>query len=303
MTSATCAVTPHFVFEPLNVAPARRYDAGGLTQICSVAGLERRPWLSRLRRAIREERFTLHYQPIVSLQSGEITHHEALVRLADEPDGSLVAPARFLPAAERYSLVGEIDRLVVSQALARIGKMRPRPLLAPRALPCSGADELRVAVNLSALSVTDPGMLAHIEGELVRHRVDADRLIVEVTETAAISDMACARDFCAGVRALGARVALDDFGAGFGSFHYLKHLPFDYLKIDGEFIRKLTSSTADQLVVEALVGVARGMGKQTIAEFVKDQRTVSLLRELGVDYAQGFQIGRPVAEPALAYAA
>jgi EAL domain-containing protein (putative c-di-GMP-specific phosphodiesterase class I) len=136
-------------------------------------------------------------------------------------------------------------------------------------------------------------MLAHIERELARHRVDPDRLIVEVTETAAISDMRQAVAFCEGVHTLGSAVALDDFGAGFGSFHYLKHLPFRYLKIDGDFIRALPTSRKDQLVVQALVGVARGMGKQTIAEYVGDEPTMRLLRDYGVDYAQGFQLGRP----------
>jgi EAL domain-containing protein (putative c-di-GMP-specific phosphodiesterase class I) len=117
--------------------------------------------------------------------------------------------------------------------------------------------------------------------------------VIEVTETASISDMERAKAFCAGVQALGCAVALDDFGAGFGSFHYLKHLPFRYLKIDGDFIRGLPDSPNDQLVVKALVGVVRGMGRRTIAEFVADEPTLRLLGDFGVDYAQGFQVGRP----------
>jgi EAL domain-containing protein (putative c-di-GMP-specific phosphodiesterase class I) len=162
----------------------------------------------------------------------------------------------------------------------------------------TGSD--RVAVNLSALSTTDPGMLAHIAGELRREGVDPGRLVVEITETAAISDMRRARAFCAALRALGCAVALDDIGAGFGSFYYLKHLPFDYLKIDGHFVRALPRSPNDQLVVKALVGVARGMGKQTVAEFVGDRATVELLRECGVDHGQGFAFGRPDARLACA---
>ena len=117
--------------------------------------------------------------------------------------------------------------------------------------------------------------------------------MIEITETAAISDMDRARAFCRGVSSLGCAVALDDFGAGFGSFQYLKHLPFDYLKIDGEFIRGLPHSPKDQLVVQALAGLARGMGVQTIAEYVTDRATLELLRRYGVDYAQGFELGRP----------
>jgi EAL domain-containing protein (putative c-di-GMP-specific phosphodiesterase class I) len=258
-------------------AAARLHSPGGMS---SPAGLHRRPWLARLRRALEEKSFVLHYQPIVSLSDGEVSHYEALVRLADDPAGELVAPGRFLPAAERYGLIREIDRMVLAQALELLaGQHRERGT--------------RIAINCSSLSITDGGMLGEIERGLAHARIDPAQLVIEVTETAAISDMARARDFCAGVRELGCAFALDDFGAGFGSFQYLKHLPFEYLKIDGDFIRGLPSSPQDQLVVEALVGLARGMGKQTIAEYVGDAATVELLRELGVDYAQGFEVGRP----------
>jgi EAL domain-containing protein (putative c-di-GMP-specific phosphodiesterase class I) len=250
---------------------------GGLS---SPAGLHRRPWLARLRRALEEQLFVLHYQPIVSLRDGSVSHYEALVRLADEPDGGLVAPGRFLPAAERYGLIREIDRMVLGQAVA---------LLAGE----HGGHGVRIAINCSSLSIVDGGMLAEIERTLALARVDPAQLVIEVTETAAISDMARARAFCAGVQTLGCAVALDDFGAGFGSFQYLKHLPFEYLKIDGDFIRGLPASPQDQLVVKALVDLARGMGKQTIAEYVEDAATVECLRDYGVDYAQGFEVGAP----------
>lgn len=257
----------------------RRYPARP-ANFSSPAGLHPRPWLGRLRHALREDLFVLHYQPIVSLQGGAVSHYEALIRLADDPSGPLTPPCSFLPAAERYGLIQEIDRMVIGKVIALLGGE-----LAER--------DARVAVNLSALSITDHGMLAHIEQELDRHRVDPGRLIVEVTETAAIGDMRRAQSFCEGVHTIGSSVALDDFGAGFGSFQYLKQLPFRYLKIDGDFIRTLRSSHKDQLVVQALVGLARGMGKQTIAEYVGDEPTMRLLREYGVDYAQGFEVGRP----------
>jgi EAL domain-containing protein (putative c-di-GMP-specific phosphodiesterase class I) len=266
----------------------RRYPGRIDSSFSSPAGLHHRPWLGRLRRALRDDLFVLHYQPIVSLQSGTVSHYEALIRLADDPDGLLTPPSSFLPAAERYGLIQEIDRLVISKVVALIGG----ELAGDR----GSAGAARVAVNLSALSITDHGMLAHIEQELTRRQVDPERLIVEVTETAAISDMSRAQTFCEGVHTLGSSVALDDFGAGFGSFQYLKHLPFRYLKIDGDFIRTLPSSHKDQLVVQALVGVARGMGKQTIAEYVGDQPTMCLLRDYGVDYAQGFEVGRPCSQ-------
>jgi EAL domain-containing protein (putative c-di-GMP-specific phosphodiesterase class I) len=253
-------------------------DAASLT--ITAARLRPRPWLGRLRCALRAGLFVLHYQPIVALDSGEVSHYEALVRLADESGGRLTAPGAFLPAAERHGLAGEIDRLVVGRVAALLGG-------------ALGERETRLAINLSALSVTDAGMLAHIERQLARHGVDPARLVVEITETAAICDMRRARVFCEGVRALGCAVALDDFGVGFGSLRYAKHLPFRYLKIDGDFVRGLAHSDNDRVVVRAIVDVARGMGGQTIAEFVGDEPTVELLRELDVDYAQGFQIGRP----------
>jgi EAL domain-containing protein (putative c-di-GMP-specific phosphodiesterase class I) len=284
MPTSTTDTASSIVVRARDMRPAderrRRYPGPVESSFSSPAGLHNRPWLARLRRALREDLFVLHYQPIVSLREGTVSHYEALVRLADDPDGLLVPPCDFLPAAERYGLIQEIDRMVIAKVLALIGEE-----LADR--------DARVAVNLSALSITDRGMLAHIEQELTRRRVDPERLIVEVTETAAISDMSRAQTFCEGVHTLGSSVALDDFGAGFGSFKYLKQLPFRYLKIDGDFIRTLPSSHKDQLVVQALVSVARGMGKQTIAEYVGDEPTMRLLRDYGVDYAQGFEVGRP----------
>jgi EAL domain-containing protein (putative c-di-GMP-specific phosphodiesterase class I) len=290
-TSTIARVKPRLLLHAPSRTVHNRYrglaeERSGTQRICSPAGLHRRPWLERLRRALQEDLFVLHYQPIVSLTDGAVAHHEALVRLGDEPDGRLIAPAAFLPAAERYGLIRDIDRMVLDKVVALLGAAR-------------GSSDTGIAMNLSALSVTDRGMLEHIERGLARHGVDPTRLVVEVTETASISDMDSAKTFCAGVQELGCAISLDDFGAGFGSFHYLKHLPFRYLKIDGDFIRGLPDSPNDQLVVKALVGLVGGMGRQTIAEFVGDQATLSLLRDFGVDYAQGFEIGRPQAELAM----
>ncbi|MGO9490198.1 MAG: EAL domain-containing protein [Solirubrobacteraceae bacterium] len=250
-------------------------DAPGLS---SPAGLHGRPWVARLRRALDRDSFELHFQPIVSLHDGTVSHYEALLRLVEE--GELVAPGRFLPAAERYGLIREIDRMV----LARVARMLGRdPALR----------DVTIAINVSALSVTDPGMLAHIGRTLTRYGLAPGRLAIEITETAAISDMESARTFCAGVLDLGCGLALDDFGAGFGSFQYLKQLPFSHLKIDGDFIRNLPCSRTDQLVVRAIARIVRGMGRETIAEFVGDQPTLSMLQAYDVDYAQGFQVGAP----------
>jgi EAL domain-containing protein (putative c-di-GMP-specific phosphodiesterase class I) len=286
MPSSTTARASHRLL--LRAAAARvqrRYrgagggasDANGFS---SQAGLHRRPWLQRLRRALEDDLFVLHYQPIVSLLDGGVSHYEALVRLADEPHGRLVGPGSFLPAAERYGLVREIDRLVLGKVLALLAEDR-------------GERDTSVAINVSTLSAIDGAMLTHLERGLARRGVDPARLIVEVTETAAISDMGRARAFCEGVQARGCAVALDDFGSGFGSFQYLKQLPFDFLKIDGDFIRGLPVSSTDQLVVKAVADVVRGMGRLTIAEFVGDGATLALLRDYGVDYAQGFAVGKP----------
>jgi EAL domain-containing protein (putative c-di-GMP-specific phosphodiesterase class I) len=236
--------------------------------------------VARLRRALAQERFELHFQPIVSLRDGRVSHYEALLRLADGPGGALTAPGEFLPAAERYGLIREIDRMVLARVARLLGSD-----------PSLG--QTTIAMNVSALSVTDPGMLRFIAATLARHEVDPERLAIEITETAAISDMDSARTFCAGVLNLGCALALDDFGAGFGSFQYLKHLPFSHLKIDGNFIRELPTSRTDQLVVRALARIVRGMGRETIAEFVGDEATIARLRAYDVDYAQGFQVGAP----------
>lgn len=279
MRSTTVSARQRFLIQDPLEGAGHSYGTG-LGRFSSPAGLPRRPWFERLRRALREDSLVLHYQPIVSLRTGAISQYEALVRLADEPDGQLLAPAAFLGAAERYGLVPELDRLVVRKALATMAGGRER-----------------IAVNLSALSTTDSEMLSQIEAGLERNSVDPSRLTVEITETAAISDMRRARAFCTAVRSLGCAVALDDFGVGFGSLHYLKRLPFDYLKIDGYFIRALTGSHSDRLVVKALVDVARGMGKQTVAEHAGDWATLDLLGRLGVDYAQGYAVGRPSPAP------
>ncbi len=292
LSSTTTDPTPRVVLrKPLKREHVLLHGSSGEIRahgLSSPAGLHRRPWLARLRSALAEDAFVLHFQPIRSLADDSVSHHEALLRLADTPDGALVAPGRFLPAAERYGLIREIDRMVLGRVAALLGGEQ-------------AGTGVSIAVNLSALSVTDPDMLGDLQRVLQREGADPAQLMVEVTETAAISDMAGARDFCSGALALGCAVALDDFGAGFGSFQYLKHLPFSHLKIDGDFIRGLPGSETDQLVVAALAGVVRGMGRRTIAEFVGGERTIEMLREYGVDYAQGYEVGRPVPEiaPAL----
>jgi EAL domain-containing protein (putative c-di-GMP-specific phosphodiesterase class I) len=198
-----------------------------------------------------------------------------------DQSGELIAPGVFLPVAERFDLIGELDRWVVRRALAMLAEVS------------AAGHDITVEVNLSGRSTGDPDLLALIERELKATGVDPSKLIFEITETIAVSNIPRAQHFAARLADLGCRFALDDFGAGFGSFYYLKHLPFDYLKIDGEFVRHCATDPTDQLVIQAVVDIARGLGKRTIAEQAGDEATVALLRDLGVDQAQGYFLGRP----------
>jgi EAL domain-containing protein (putative c-di-GMP-specific phosphodiesterase class I)/CHASE1-domain containing sensor protein len=237
-------------------------------------------WVQRIREALDEGRLTLHAQPVVETASGRTTQHELLVRMIDI-DGSLVSPAQFLPIAERFGLIREIDRWVVTETIAMLRRQRT--------LGCRPT----VEINLSGHSLGDSGLATHIGRELREAQVAPGQLIFEVTETTAIGNIAAARDFAQQLARLGCRFALDDFGAGFGSFYYLKHLPFDYIKIDGEFVRNCTTDATDRLVIRAVVKLAQGLGTRTIAEFVGDERTFKTVAALGVDYAQGFHLGKP----------
>ncbi len=237
-------------------------------------------WVERIRHALAEDLFVLHGQEILSLNGDARPREELLLRMVAE-DGSLIAPGNFLHLAERFDLIQEIDRWVVRRAIDLLAELERagRPTV--------------LEVNLSAKSLTDPELPAAIAGWLDEAGVDPAGLVFEMTETAAIVNVERAKDFAVSVRELGCEFAIDDFGAGFASFYYLKHLAFDYLKIDGEFIQDLPGNATNQLLVRALVEIARGLGKHTIAEFVTDQATLDLLRTLDVDYAQGFHVARP----------
>ena len=233
-----------------------------------------RGWEHRIRTALEEDGFELHCQPILELSSGEVTQLELLLRMRS--DDGLTPPGAFLGDAERLGLVHAIDRWVVARAIQLLADSR----------------DTRLEVNLSGHSTGDDQLLRLIKGELERSGVKPSRLIFEITETAAIASIDQARRFAEALREFGCRFALDDFGAGFGSFYYLKHIPVDFLKIDGDFVRS-PRSKADDLVVESIVHMAQGLGKRTIAEFVEDEGTLEVLRAQGVDYAQGFHVGRP----------
>ena len=237
-------------------------------------------WTDRIRSAIEDGALIPHFQPILDLHSGRVSHYELLARIR-EPGGGLIQPDTFIPVAERLGMIGVIDRWAIRTATETLAAWGDRP----------GAP--RIAVNASGRSVGSAQLMSCLQEELWRHGVDAGRLIVEVTETAAIGSIKDAESFGDELRALGVGFALDDFGAGFGTFYYLKHLPLDQVKIDGEFIRGVARSASDQVFVKALVDMAGGLGIRTVAEFVADQATLEVVRDLGIDYAQGFHIGRP----------
>ncbi len=237
-------------------------------------------WLERLQTAIREERFELLAQPIEGICADGLPRYELLLRLRSD-DGDLIPPGTFLYNAERFELIQQIDRWVFEQAVHILREHE------------QAGYAVSLSVNMSAKTLCDPTILDDLSAIVKRCPIPRNQLVVEVTETAAIVNIDKARTVARGLRELGCQFALDDFGAGFASFYYLKHLDFDYLKIDGEFIKSLTQNTTDQLVVQSVVDIARGLGVKTIAEFVGDDLTIHRLRQLGVDYGQGYHLGRP----------
>jgi diguanylate cyclase (GGDEF)-like protein/PAS domain S-box-containing protein len=237
-------------------------------------------WSDRIHRALESDGFVLHAQPILGLNGDQRPRHELLLRLVGN-DGDLIPPGTFLHIAERFGLAQEVDRWVVKHAIDLLAEHQ------------RADSDVCLEVNLSAHSVTNDGLIELITERLAAANADPRGLCFELTETAAIINVDRARSFARELANLGCEFALDDFGAGFASFHYLKHLQFDYIKIDGEFIKDLPSSHTNQLIVRAVVQMAKGLGKKTIAEFVEDQETLELLRPIGVDYAQGYHIAKP----------
>jgi diguanylate cyclase (GGDEF)-like protein/PAS domain S-box-containing protein len=236
-------------------------------------------WMERIRSALDTSQLTVYGQPIIGLNDGSVDQYELLLRMIDT-DGAVIPPGAFLHVAERYDLIQELDQWVFKQAV--------------RLLEAKGNDSHdSLAVNVSGKSLGSEQFLEVIEAELERSRIEPARLTFEVTETAAIANITVARTFAERLQEFGCRFALDDFGAGFGSFFYLKHIAFDYLKIDREFVTHCLGSRTDQLVIESLVSIARGLNKRTVAEGVEDQATEDFLRIKGVDYAQGYHIARP----------
>lgn len=234
---------------------------------------DRLTWVDKIRDAIEADRLVLYAQPIVDLRTDTIDSEELLIRLLEE-DGDVIPPAAFLPTAERFGLMQDIDRLVVRRALelARSGR--------------------RLAINLSGRSIDDDKIVGMIEAA-VADGVDPEQLTFEITETAAVRNLDHARRFAERLQRIGCKLALDDFGTGLSSLSYLKHIPAQILKIDMEFVHGVAGSSLDQYLVRTIVGIAKRLGQVTVAEGVEDAATLTTLRRFGVDFAQGYYLGKP----------
>ncbi|MET0557518.1 MAG: EAL domain-containing protein [Solirubrobacterales bacterium] len=266
--------TPDELLVAADIALYEAKEMGGGTAVLNTGqSSQALTWVERIRTALDENRLIVYSQPIIDLDTGGVAREELLVRMVDA-HGDKIPPASFLPAAERFGLIHEIDLVVLAKAVERAK---------------GGA---AVAVNVSGRTLADPRYLVALE-EALAAGLAPDRLNFEITETAAVSNMNDAQEFARRIRELGCSLSLDDFGTGFSSFTYLKHIPAQFLKIDIEFIRDLEKNPADQQLVQAIVSIASGLGQKTVAEGVEDQQTLATVRKLGVNYAQGFHLGRP----------
>ncbi len=234
-----------------------------------------------IREALAQDRFELFVQPIVNLCTGGMTHCEALLRLREGDD--VIAPGRFLPAAERLGLIHLIDRWVIDHAFILAARHR----------------DLTFELNLSGATIDDPSLVHYVAERLEHHGADPQRIVFELTETAAVGNMGKARAMARSLSGLGCQFAIDDFGTGFSTFYYLKHFPAQYVKIDGEFISARRNRT-DDLLIESIVKIARELGKHTIAEYVSDEARMKRVRSLGVDYGQGYHFAAPFPSAQLA---
>ena len=241
-------------------------------------------WMNSLRTAIDEDRFVLRFQPINRIDSGETTHHELLIRLVSDT-GEVISPDAFLPSAARFGLMSEIDFWVIRHAAMAYEKY------------VATDDRLSFSINLSAHAFENEDLTAYVERMFAKYSVVPERIIFEVTESLAIRRPLHVDKQIAGLRELGCQFALDDFGTGYSSFSYLQQLKFDYIKIDGTFVRDLPQQPVDQKMIRLIAEVGREAGMQTVAEYVQDAETLTLLAELGVDMAQGYFVGEPTELP------
>lgn len=238
-------------------------------------------WVARIHQALEQDQFCFYAQPILAFDSMIARHYELLLRMLDK-QGNAIPPGAFLPAAERYDLMGSLDRWVIKNAFS---------------LLATHADFLRqtdfVSINLSGQSLTNDDFLDFIIEQLQASGIAPYKICFEITETTAISNLTAAKEFISTLRNLGCRFALDDFGSGLSSFGYLKNLPLDYLKIDGMFVKDIVDDPIDHAMVKSINEIGQLMGMKTIAEFVENDEIKGMLKVIGIDYAQGLGIGKP----------
>lgn len=236
--------------------------------------------VAMIKNALKEDRFVLFFQPVATIYNKNVTHYEALIRLKGD-NGELIMPGQFIPTAERFGLMPQIDRWVVQSAITVLYKY----------------PGLRLFINLSGVSLGDEDLLGSIEKGIRESNIDSSRIGFEITETTAVKDLSRAKRWIRRLKKIGCSFALDDFGIGFSSFTYLRMLPVDYLKIDGSFVCKIDTDPAYRALVESMNAVAHTLGKKTIAEFVENEDIIKILKEIGVDYGQGYYLGKPAPHP------
>ena len=258
------------VYEPSDEAVSERYG--------------QMHWTARISTALEENRFLLYQQVIVGVTGNTRRHLEILLRMVDE-EGNIIPPGAFMPAAERYGLVPEIDRWVIHEVFKYIGRDDP-------ADPVKGTDRV-FAINLSGDSINNPELLDYILKQKANYDISLTNVCFEITETVAISNLSKATIFINKLKGYGCQFALDDFGSGLSSFTYLKNLPVNYLKIDGSFVRNVSRDEIDRAMVESIQQIGNVMNLYTVAEHVEDEATLNVLEEIGVDYVQGYYLGRP----------
>lgn len=237
-------------------------------------------WKEKIEYSHLHDNFVLYLQPIMTINTKEISHYEVLLRMHD-PDGTIRSPADFIPAAEHTGLIHAIDHMVLRKSIAHAAEIY------------KAGYKVNFSINLSAHAFNDPELLPILKAELMRHQIEPENLMFEITETAALEDLPGARSLMKEIKELGCGFVLDDFGVGFSSFYYLRELPVDVVKIDGSFIKNLADNSDDLILVNALCSVARGFGKRITAEFVENARILAILENLDIDYAQGYFIGKP----------
>jgi len=237
-------------------------------------------WIPLIKDALKNTKFKLLFQPVMAIENNKIVCFEALIRMVDA-NNDLISPVNFIPVAERNGLIQKIDLWVVGRAfdvLAATSRVNRN---------------ISFNINISSKTFNEPSFLPLVSRKLSQTAIDPGMITFEITETAAVTSYQRGREILHRLRELGFKIALDDFGSGFNSFFHLKHLPVDYIKIDGGFISNLMSDPMDQTLVKSISEISKNLGKKTVAEFVSNRETLDLLRSYGVDYAQGYYIGMP----------